>query len=119
MEAQRRTLGLLRTPCGLPDFALRVTCVAAPAGDAGGHHGYTDHVKLPFKRGSLDERNALDDRDAAVAVAALTPVERLQQALDLSDAARALARSVGARWVVAPPSDLAEKARRTPSMVLG
>jgi hypothetical protein len=75
-------------------------------------------VKLPFNRELLEARNALDERDAAMAAVALTPSERLQQALDLSDAARSLARSVGANWVVAPPSDLADKARRTPISVL-
>ncbi len=81
---------------------------------------YTGGVELPFKRELLAERNALDDRDAAVAAASLTPSERLRQALDLSDAARALARSVGASWIDAPGEDLAEKARRTPtSRVLG
>jgi hypothetical protein len=63
----------------------------------------------------MRERNARDDRDAALAVAGLSPGERLQQALDLSDCARALARSVGARWVVAPAHDLEDKARRNPA----
>lgn len=85
------------------------------AGSAG---GYTDRVKLPFDRELLDARNARDERDAAMAALALTPGERLRQALDLSDAARSLARSVGASWIAAPPSDLADKARRTPTMVL-
>jgi hypothetical protein len=84
-----------------------------------GRTGYTDRVELPLKRELLDERNALDDRDAAVAVAELSPGERLKQALDLSDAARALARSVGARWIEAPHDDVAEKARRTPALVWG
>lgn len=72
---------------------------------------------MPFKRELLDERNALDDRDAVIAAARLSPSERLMQALDLSDAARALARSVGARWIEAPAGELADKARRTPFTV--
>ncbi len=76
-------------------------------------------MELPFKRELLKQRNAVDARDAADAAAALTPSERLEQALDLSDTARALARSVDAKWLDAPPVDLAEKARRTPIMVSG
>lgn len=64
-------------------------------------------------------RNILDERDAAAAAKALSPPERLRQALELSDAARALARSVGARWITAPPNDLAEKAGRVPTLVQG
>ena len=73
----------------------------------------------PFKRELLAERNALDDHDASKAAAALSPAERLAQALDLSDAARALARSVRARWIEVPREDLADKARRTPTLVIG
>ncbi len=73
---------------------------------------------LPFKRELLDERNALDDRDAILAAGRLSPSERLKQALDLSDTARALARSVGARWIETPLRDLPEKASRTPIAVL-
>ncbi|MCA9595876.1 MAG: hypothetical protein KC776_21325 [Myxococcales bacterium] len=43
-----------------------------------------------------------------------TPSERLTQALELSDIARELAKSVGAAWVTSPPADLGEKARRYP-----
>lgn len=74
-------------------------------------------MRAPLMRDRLAERNAADDDQAAAAVRQLSPGERLAQALDLSDTARALARSVGARWVDEPRDDLAEKARRTPTMV--
>jgi hypothetical protein len=61
----------------------------------------------------MRERNRLDALDAARLAAACTPSERLAQALELSDAARAMARSVGARWIT-EPEDLENKARRYP-----
>jgi hypothetical protein len=70
-------------------------------------------------RDRLAERNVVDHEEAMADVRKLSPGERLAQALDLSDAARALARSVGARWIDHPRDDLAEKARRTPTMVAG
>lgn len=73
----------------------------------------------PLKRELLSQRNALDEREALEAATTLSPVERLAQALDLSDATRALARSVRARWIEEPRDDLAEKARRTPTLVVG
>ena len=65
--------------------------------------------------GTLAERNAVDDAEARAQAQArqLSPNERLAQALDL-DAARALARSVGARWLDQARDDLGDKARRTP-----
>lgn len=70
-------------------------------------------------RERLAERNAVDDAEAMAALRLLSPGQRLAQALDLSDAARSLARSVGARWLDEPHDDLADKARRTPRLVGG
>lgn len=76
-------------------------------------------VRPPLSRERLAERNNADDREAIAVARSLSPGQRLAQALDLSDTARSLARSVGARWIEQPPDDLAEKARRTPTLVAG
>ena len=74
---------------------------------------YTRTVRLPDRK-ALAERNAEDDRLALEQARRCTVGERLAQALELSDVARALAVSVGASWVVSPADDLADKARRYP-----
>lgn len=70
-------------------------------------------------RERLAERNAVDDDEAMAALRLLSPGQRLAQALDLCDAARSLARSVNGRWLDQPHDDLADKARRTPRLVVG
>jgi len=72
-----------------------------------------------LNREALRKRNRSDDRQAAEELARLPPGVRLQQALELSAAVRALALSVGAKWASAPADDLADKARRYPLRVLG
>ncbi|MEZ4224793.1 MAG: hypothetical protein R3B13_27825 [Polyangiaceae bacterium] len=57
-----------------------------------------------------EDEDALRHRDARSATAS----DRLAQALELSDIARDLARSVGAAWVEEPGEALAAKARRHP-----
>jgi hypothetical protein len=64
----------------------------------------------PVRRDALREREALDEADEAEAYARESSSERLAMALELSDVTRALAESVGARWVTEPVLDLEEKA---------
>jgi hypothetical protein len=63
----------------------------------------------------LGERNALDEEALREEARHYSPSERLAQALELSDVARSLARSVGAAWMMRPPTDLEDKANRYPT----
>jgi hypothetical protein len=55
-----------------------------------------------------EEKRRFDDARGA------TTSERLAQALELSEVARALARSVGAAWLASHADDLRDKASRYP-----
>jgi hypothetical protein len=108
--ARGRQLGILRPI----SFSLSVALVAW----ATARRRYTRSVEIPFRRESLAERNAIDDAEATAELRQLSPGQRLARALDLSDTARALARSVGARWLDEATDELADKARRTPTTVV-
>jgi hypothetical protein len=71
-------------------------------------------VQPPLNRAALRVRNELDERDASLGAAALSPGARVAQALDLSDFARRLGRVTGAPWLEVAPDDLEQKARRYP-----
>lgn len=62
----------------------------------------------------LSARDAQEQESRFREAQRCSPSERLAQALELSDLARELARSVGAAWVVSPAPDLSEKAWRHP-----
>jgi hypothetical protein len=66
---------------------------------------------LPFRRDALREKNRLDEADEDEVCARMTPSERLERSLELSNMARELAESVGASWTQEASASLEEKAR--------
>ncbi len=62
----------------------------------------------------LSDRNVRDERERIRIARLATPSERLDQALELCDLARELARSVGATWVSEPAEPLRAKMCRYP-----
>lgn len=67
---------------------------------------------LPMKREALRERARLDEVDEAELYERETPEQRFLVGLELSELARKCARAAGSDWVLAPPYDLPDKARR-------
>lgn len=67
-------------------------------------------MKPPFDRGRLRERNVRDQAEERATAARLSPSERLEQTLELSQLVRALSHATGSD-VSIPETDLVEKAR--------
>jgi hypothetical protein len=65
----------------------------------------------PVRREALARRAERDAEDELRECSSESPSDRLELALELSELAREAAESLGADWVLAPPDDLAEKAR--------
>jgi hypothetical protein len=66
---------------------------------------------FPLRREALRDRARLDEADEATAYEQMTPSQRIERSLELSELAAELARAVGGAWVDQARVGLQEKMR--------